>query len=129
MTTELALLLWSLPLYGLYLATQSLLYRAHYGVDFAATARDDPKPESVRLGRAERALRNFQETWLVFIVLMLAAQLAAPGDGLVFWGAVVWFAGRIVYLPLYVLGAYWWRSVVWSIATAGLGLVFWGVLF
>jgi len=129
MTAELWLLLASLVLYGLYVGTQSLLYRAHYGVDYAATARDAPKPESLELGRAERALHNFRETWPVFIILSLVAHLALPGDGLVFWGALVWFAARVVYLPLYVMGIVWWRSAVWGVSMLGLGLMAVGVLF
>jgi uncharacterized MAPEG superfamily protein len=129
MTTELWLLFWSLPLYGLYLGAQALIYRAHYGVMFAATARDNPAPESPLLGRAERALKNFQETWLCFVILILIAHLAMPGDSLIFWGAIVYFAGRIVYLPLYLFGTFGLRSLVWNIATLGIAAMFLGVLF
>jgi uncharacterized MAPEG superfamily protein len=127
---ELALLLWSLPLYGLYLGAQALVYRWRYGVMFAASARDEtPKPEGDVLGRAERALKNFLETWPVFIILALVAHLSDPGDPVVFWGAVVWYAGRILYLPLYLWGVFGIRSIVWNIATLGLAAMFLGVLF
>ena len=129
MTTELWLLFGSLPLYGLYLGAQSLIFRWRYGVMYAASARDDAGPEGELLGRAERALRNFQETWPVFIVLMLIAHLALSGDALVFWGALVWFAARIVYLPLYLFGVFMIRSVVWNVALAGLLMMGWAVLF
>jgi uncharacterized MAPEG superfamily protein len=127
---DLALLFWSLPVYGLYLGAQSLIYRWRYGVMFAATARDEtPKPEGDVLGRAERALKNFLETWPVFIILALVAQLSDPGDPVVFWGAVVWYGGRIVYLPLYLWGVFGIRSLVWNVATLGLAAMFVGVLF
>lgn len=129
MTTELWLLFLSLPLYGLYLGAQSLIYRKDYGIMYAATARDDARPESVMLGRAERALRNFQETWLAFVILILIAHLATPGDAWIFWGAIVYFAGRIVYLPLYLFGTFGLRSLVWNVATLGLAVMFFGVLF
>ena len=129
MTTELWLLFLSLPLYGLYLGAQSLIYRKDYGIMYAATARDDARPESVMLGRAERALRNFQETWLAFVILILIAHLATPGDAWIFWGAIVYFAGRIVYLPLYLFGTFGLRSLVWNVATLGLAAMFFGVLF
>ena len=129
MTTELWLLFLSLPLYGLYLGAQSLIYRKDYGVMYAATARDEDKPESVMLGRAERALKNFQETWLCFVILALIAHLAVPGDPVIFWGAIVYFAGRIVYLPLYLFGTFGIRSLVWNIATLGIAAMFFGVLF
>lgn len=129
MTTELWLLFLSLPLYALYLGAQSLIYRKDYGVMYAATARDENRPESVMLGRAERALKNFQETWLSFVILILIAHLAIPGDPVIFWGAIVYFAGRVVYLPLYLFGTFGIRSLVWNIATLGLAAMFFGVLF
>ena len=99
MTTELWLLFWSLPLYGLYLGAQSLILRAQRGIMFAASSRDDPPPKSDLEARADRALRNFQETWLVFVILILIAHLAMPGDPLIFWGAIVWGVARLAYLP------------------------------
>ncbi len=129
MTTELSLLFWSLVVYGLYLGAQSIIFRMDFGVEYAATARDEKKPLSALLGRAERALKNFLETYPAFIVLALVANFAAPGDSLVFWGAIVWFVARIAYLPLYLMGTFMIRSLVWTISAAGLFLMFFGVLF
>jgi uncharacterized MAPEG superfamily protein len=129
MTAELWLLFASLPLYGLYLGAQSLIFRWHYGIRYAASARDEEKPEGELLGRAERALRNFNETWLVFVILCLIGHLAMPGEPLVFWGAIVWFAARIVYLPLYLFGVFMIRSLVWNVSLIGLLVMGWPVLF
>jgi uncharacterized MAPEG superfamily protein len=129
MTAELWLLFASLPLYGLYLGAQSLIFRWHYGIRYAASARDEEKPEGELLGRAERALRNFNETWLVFVILCLIGHLAMPGEPLVFWGAIVWFAARIVYLPLYLFGVFMIRSLVWNVSLIGLLIMGWPVLF
>jgi uncharacterized MAPEG superfamily protein len=81
------------------------------------------------LGRAERALRNFQETWPVFISLALIGHLALPGEPMLFWGAVVWFVARIVYLPLYLMGVFMIRSLVWNVSLIGLIVMGWPVLF
>lgn len=129
MSIELSLLFWSLALYSLYLGAQSVIYRWRYGVLYAQTARDNPEPEGALLGRSERALKNFLETWPAFIILALVAHLAVPGDALVFWGAIVWYAARIVYLPLYLFGIVYLRSLVWVISATGLFLMFIGVLF
>ena len=129
MSVELTLLLWSLAVYALYLGAQSLIYRWHDGLLYAQTARDDPGPEGDLLGRAERALRNFNETYVPFVVLLLVAHLARPGDPLVFWGALVWFVARIAYLPLYLFGIFAVRSLVWCVSAIGLFLMFIGVLF
>ncbi len=130
MTTELALLMWSLVVYGLYLGAQSLIYRWRFGVLFAASARDAaPKPEGELLGRAERALRNFMETWPAFIVLALVAHLADQHDAVVFWGAVIYLVARVVYLPLYLFGVFMVRSLVWCVGAIGVGMMFFGILF
>ena len=129
MTTELWLLFLSLPLYGLYLGAQSLIFRWKHGVMYAASARDEELPEGELLGRAERALKNFQETWPVLIILTLIAHLAMPGDTLIFWGAIVWGAARIVYLPLYLAGTFMIRSLVWNVSLIGLVMMGWAVLF
>ena len=130
MSLELDLLLASVAVYSLYLGAQSLLYRWRFGVLFAASARDAlPKSEGDLLGRGERALKNFLETWPVFIILVLVAHLAGPGDPFVFWGAIVWFAARLVYLPLYLMGTYMIRSLVWNAVLIGLLIIGWGVLF
>jgi uncharacterized MAPEG superfamily protein len=129
MTSELWLLFLSLPIYGLYLGAQSLIFRWKHGVMYAASARDEELPEGELLGRAERALKNFQETWPVFIILTLIAHLAMPGDALIFWGAIVWGAARIVYLPLYLAGIFMIRSLVWNVALIGLVMMGWAVLF
>lgn len=96
---------------------------------FAQTARDEEGPPGVLLGRAERALRNYLETWPAFIVLALVANLAAPGDALVWWGAVIWLGGRLLYLPLYLAGIFGLRSLVWTVSAIGLFLMFIGVVF
>jgi uncharacterized MAPEG superfamily protein len=129
MTTELWLLFLSLPVYGLYLGAQSLIFRKDYGVMYAATARDEKKPESPLLGRAERALKNFHETWMVYVVLALIAHLAMPGDAVIFWGAIVYLVARVVYLPLYLAGTFMIRSLVWNVSLIGLAIMFFGVLF
>ena len=129
MTTELWLLFWSLWLYGLYLGAQALIFRWRYGIRYAASARDEALPEGEVLGRAERALRNFQETWPVFISLTLIGHLAMPGEPLMLWGAIVWFAARIAYLPLYLFGVFMIRSLVWNVSLIGLIIMGWPVLF
>ena len=129
MSIELWLLLASLPIYALYLGVQSILYRAHYGLWFAQTARDEEGSPSVSLGRAQRALRNFNETFVPFVVLALVAHLSDRNDPVVFWGALDFLVMRVLYLPLYLGGVFAIRSLVWLIAALGLFAMFFGLLF
>ena len=130
MTVELALLLGSLAVYGLYLGAQSLIYRWWYGVEFAASGRDvAPKPETPVLARAERALRNFNETYVPLVILLLVAHLIDRNDPVVLWGAGLWFVARVAYLPLYLWGVFMIRSLVWCVSAIGIGMMFFGILF
>lgn len=131
MSVELTLLVWSALLCIAYIGAQSTLFRVDTGIDYARTARDeeDEKPRSVRTKRAERAMRNFLETYAVFIALAAATELAGRADMLTQWGAIAWFAGRALYLPLYILGVENWRSGVWFISACGLAAMFIGVAF
>lgn len=129
MTAELWLLLASTVVYGLYLGAQSTLFRAQNGVTYAASARDDARADGALLGRAERALRNYNETWLVFVILALIGHLAYAGDALLFWGAIIWLAARVAYLPLYLGGIFMLRSLMWTAALVGLCMMGWAIVF
>jgi len=129
MSGVLALLAWSPLLLALYLAPQSLLYRAERGISFAASARDDEPPsQSPYLQRAEKALRNFLETYGAFIALAVAAELGHRTSPTIFWGGVLYIVGRIAYLPLYLLGIFMVRSLVWCLIAIGLAMMFFGVV-
>jgi uncharacterized MAPEG superfamily protein len=100
------------------------------GTEWNAGPRDDkPKPLGELAGRAERASANFRETYPGFVVLVLALAVAGDPSGLGFWGALVWFAARIVYIPLYLGGVAYVRSYVWLVAALGLAMMFAGVLY
>jgi uncharacterized MAPEG superfamily protein len=125
---ELTLLIWSTVLLGAYLGAQSLLFRRDVGIAYTQTPMDEDKPTSIHTQRATRALRNFLETYGVFIALAVATELAGRSDALTQWGAIVWFACRWAYLPLYVFGVPYVRSMVWFVSGLGLAAMFLGVV-
>jgi uncharacterized MAPEG superfamily protein len=129
MTLDLTLLIWSTGLFGLYVGVQALLYRVQHGVEYAATGRDGEPPPNALTGRGNKALRNLLETYPVFAVLMVANLLLPEPDALATWGAVVYLVARVLYLPLYVSGVQYIRSLVWSVGAAGQIAMFIGVAF
>jgi uncharacterized MAPEG superfamily protein len=129
MSIELTLLIWSTTLFAGYVGVQSILYRVQYGIEFAASGRDTEAPPNVWNGRAERALRNLLETYAVFVALAVATELSGRSDVLTQWGAHIYFWARWVYLPLYIFGVQWLRSLVWCVIAIGLMLMFFGVAF
>ena len=94
------------------------------GTAWNAGPRDgDNEPQSVMAGRAARASRNYQETYPAFIGLLLAMILTGDSSGFGLFGAAVWLVARIVYIPLYLKGIPYVRSLVWLVSLVGLALM------
>ena len=109
---------------------QSTLAVRETGKEWNAGPRDaEPRPLGELAGRAARASGNFRETYPGFVVLVLALAVTGDASGLGFWGAIVWFTARIVYIPLYLGGVAYIRSYVWVVAMLGLAMMFAGVLY
>lgn len=108
---------------------QAQLSTRDRGLAWNAGPRDKPKDvKSVVAGRAERMSANFRETYPGFVALVLALALAGDPSGWGHAGALVWFAARIVYIPLYLAGVPYLRSLAWGVALVGLGMMLGGVL-
>lgn len=121
---ELTLLGWSVVLLVIALMVQGQLATRELGVGWNAGPRDgDKRPEGALAGRAQRALDNFKETYPAFIALALALAVSGRTGGLGATGAMLWFAARIVYHPLYLFGVPYVRSLVWVVSMLGLLLM------
>lgn len=79
--------------------------------------------------RAEKALRNFLETFPVFAAMALALAVAGKADWWSALGAALYFWGRVAYLPAYVAGYGPVRSAFWSVSVAGIAIMFWQLAF
>jgi uncharacterized MAPEG superfamily protein len=127
MTIELALLIWSTTLFGGYVGVQAILYRLDVGTTFSSGPRDEPVQLKPLTLRAEKALRNLIETYGVFVALAVATELSGRSDALTQWGAQIYFWARWAYLPAYLSGIPYLRSLIWLVVAAGLLLMFFGV--
>ena len=129
MTIELAMLACSIVL-GLV----QILLAAHFktkerGLDWDLGPRDEPeKPLGIIAGRLQRATANFLETFPFFAAAVLMAAVAGRHNWLTQSGAVLYFAGRLVYVPLYAWGIPVVRTVVWGVAMLGIVLVLIGLI-
>lgn len=122
--SELLLLGWSVVLLVVHIMAQGQLATRERGIDWNAGPRDgDDKPLGVLAGRAQRALDNFKETYPAFVALALALVVSGRGGGIGETGAWLWFAARIAYLPVYLLGVKYLRSAVWGVSVVGLLLM------
>ena len=100
-----------------------------YGYRWAANARDEAMPPLTGVpARLERALRNFMETFPLFAAAILIAYAIHRHSSMTVWGAQLYFWGRLVYVPLYAIGAPLVRSVAWNVATLGIIFVLLGLM-
>lgn len=127
-TPYIALLAVSVVLLVLHIMLQGFLATRELGSQWNAGPRDEGlKPKSPLAGRAERASSNYRETYPAVVGLLLA--LAFYGD-LAGWGLIggwLWLTCRIVYLPLYLAGIPYLRSLVWLGSLGGIGLMMLGL--
>jgi uncharacterized MAPEG superfamily protein len=121
MSVELKLLGWSVVLLIVHIAAQGALVAPLRGAVWNAGPRDEGQPPLGKYpGRAQRALENFKETYPAFIALALALAVSGRTGGNGALGAWLWFAGRVAYLPLYILGVPWLRSAAYGVSLIGL---------
>jgi uncharacterized MAPEG superfamily protein len=124
MSVELQLLGWSVVLLIVYIVVQGALVVPLKGALWNAGPRDGGQPPLGKYpGRAQRALENFKETYPAYIALALALAISGKTGANGSFGAWLWFGARVVYLPLYVLGVPWLRSLAYGVSLVGLILM------
>ncbi|HXJ00720.1 MAG TPA: MAPEG family protein, partial [Micropepsaceae bacterium] len=130
MSIELWLLAASIVLGFIHIFAQGQSMTVQRGLRYNAGPRDEPMPPLTGVaGRLERALRNFLESFAFFAAAVLMAQTTNIHNGLTVWGAWLYVAGRVAYLPLYGFGVPYIRSLAWNVATVGILLVLGGVVY
>ena len=129
MTFELSMLAWTLVLAFVQILAFDMARTGQYGLKWNTGARDeDMPPLSPMAGRLKRAQYNLFETLPLFIAAVLIAHVADRNSDLTHNGALIYLAGRILYVPLYAFGVKQIRSLVWLVSTAGLLMIFWAIL-
>ena len=92
------------------------------GRDIGLGNRDNLKEATPMGGRAERAAKNSVEAAVFFVPLALIAN-AAGMDAEVMLGAQIAFWARIAYVPIYIAGIKYLRSLVWIVGVVGYGMM------
>ena len=81
-------------------------------------------PEDVPwVGRSDRAYRNMMDFLPIFAILVLVAHMVAPGNGQVVLGAELFFWARLVYVPVYIIGITWARTLIWAVSIVGMVII------
>ena len=122
MSIDLWMLFGAVILGLVHVGAASMAFKAQVGNAYTVGARDEGKQPERIAGRFERAQRNFGETFPLFVAVVLALHVTGKANGLSALGAELYLGGRIAYLPAYVSGLPWIRTIIWQIATIGLVL-------
>lgn len=124
MSIELWALFGAMILGLVHLTAASFSFKAQVGNAYTVGARDEGLRPTGVAARLDRAQRNYLETFAIFAaaILMLEA-LGRSGGWLSTYGALIYLAGRLLFLPLYAAGIPWLRTFSWNAATLGLVMV------
>jgi uncharacterized MAPEG superfamily protein len=121
---ELDVLGWSVCLGLLHIAVAATLVTQQRGLKWNAGNRDgEVKVLTGAAARADRASRNFLETFPFFAAAVLAVVLLGKNTSHTAFGTELYFWARLAYLPVYLIGVPYLRTVVWAAAMAGMGIV------
>ncbi|MCF6368837.1 MAPEG family protein [Rhizobium halophilum] len=127
-TYLLTLLSLSVVLLLVHIGLQGMLATKELGSAWNAGPRDEGRePQSAQAGRAARASKNFQETYPAFVGLLLGLAFAGDTSGVGLFGASLWLVARVIYIPLYLSGIPYIRSLVWLVSIVGLLMMMFGL--
>lgn len=77
--------------------------------------------------RADRASRNFLETFPFFAVAILGVVVAHTNTPHTVLGAKIYLWARLLYLPIYLVGIPYLRTLLWAVSLWGLLQVLYGL--
>lgn len=80
------------------------------------------------VGRAHRAHRNMLESLVLFAVLVLVAHAGGRENAMTALGAQLFLWGRLAFAIIYIVGIPYLRTAAWTVALAGMVLIFLQVL-
>ncbi|MGI9289445.1 MAG: MAPEG family protein [Pseudomonadales bacterium] len=97
----------ALVLFQLWLLPASIGYK---NADYMISSRDNPPPQTQLQQRTTRAGVNLQESLPAFLALCLLAIILEVD---LTQAAFAWLVLRVIYIPCYLFGIIYVRSIVW----------------
>jgi len=128
MSIELKMLLFTVALFFVQLIAQVVAEVIQHGLGYAVSSRDDWKNPTGMAGRIERAYFNLLETMPAFAALVLIVLYTGNASENTALGAQIYFWGRVIYVPAYLAGVPFLRTLIWTVSTLGLLLMFWELI-
>ena len=124
MTTETLVILLTFILALVHYLLPAILEIGRYGVTAFVGPRDEFDDKgSIVSQRAKRANNNFRETVPWAIGLLILVQFSGGANATSALWAWIYLISRIAYLPLYLLGVPYARSLVWTASIVALCVI------
>ena len=80
------------------------------------------------VGRIDRALRNVLETFPLFAAAVLGVVAAGRTSSSTAHGAEIYVWARTLYVPAYISGIPFLRTIIWGVSIAGIVMILWQLL-
>ena len=87
-----------------------LLTTKDVSIDYLFSSRDEEIKPSIYLERSKRAFTNFLETFPIFVILFFLSMIKQVDIANL---SLFWLLLRFIYIPSYVLGLKYIRTLVW----------------
>ncbi|TCV96363.1 putative MAPEG superfamily protein [Luteibacter rhizovicinus] len=121
MPIELKMLGWSVLLGLVYIVVATGLGAMQRGLAWNASNRDGSTPALTgAAARADRAVHNLLETFVFFAAAVLTVVLAQRTSPATALGVQLFFWARLVYLPVYIIGIPYLRTLIWAVSIWGI---------
>jgi len=117
MTPELTILTYAALLQVAQLALTILFVDAQTGLKYGAGPRDTPRLKTGIAGRLDRALDNHYAALALFTIAVLVITLGDQSTPLTITCAWTYLIARILYVPAYLSGIPYLRSLIWTFGT------------
>lgn len=115
---------------ALYVVQIFLQETSRFGFDLKGIVGNrDVQPEpSVIAARLDRAKNNLREALPIFIALAMLTLTRGGNQEAASRAALVFLVARVVYVPAYISGIPWLRSLVWLVSMYGLWMMAWPMI-
>ena len=121
MDTQIKMLLASTILAALHFVPYFLAYVKYWGINGIVGNRENLSNLPLWAVRARSAHQNMNENYPHFAALVLIASYLEIATTMTATGAVIFFWSRVFYLPVYILGIPWIRSLLYTSGLVGEG--------
>lgn len=123
MPHDLQMLVWSAVLAIVQVLIAVVLAVRAVGLPMLAGNREGMPPLTGVAGRAQRAHLNMLESFAIFAIFIIVAQLTGRANATTALGTTLFFWARLAHAALYLAGIPWARTAAWGVSFAGIVMV------